>query len=413
MGSGVPLTGAVKNISVFFESCDIASPDGSATMSALFYVTASNDVIKLPVVFDRETIAVSRDEETAWTAKTNNNGNFSISLIDETHATFKGTFTFANATVTCSEISLTKPTSGTDMGDISTKIKGTWQSNNESANGGFQILSNDSGLRVFLGRGGYLNQIISDDFMKLDALMPTYMVGTHSAMALPIMLSADVSALKLENIFGKVYRFDVNSDGDASTTMKGVIAFDSASADKATMVTVIGGTNTAVSATGQSFSVFEITKMTGDEINITSSLPNTEWKAEQAVGMAAILGENAIVLPLVMSADKPFTVNFTKIDLSTRTVTISADGLFTVSTNSALSYDVGQMIGQLTGTSSNSVTLPVSKIGFNTWYAAGSHSKITVILTSEDAGYVSVVLNPRTGSRASLVGRMKKKNPDD
>ena len=410
LGNGVSLDASVKNISVFFESSDVEDTDGSTTMSALFYVAASNDLIKLPVLFDREIIATSRDEtnEKVWEAKTNNNGDFNITLIDETHATFNGTFTFANAKVSCGEIALMKQTTATDMGDISTKIKGTWQSDNESANGGFQILVTPDGQSVFLGRGGYLNQIISDDFMKVDALMPTSGVNGTTGIALPIILSNDISSLKLENIFGKVYRFDVASDNNASTMLKGVIAFDDASANKATMVIALGGANSAVSALGQSFSVFEITNKTGDEIDITSSLPQTAWHAEQAVGIAGIVGERAAVLPLAMSADKPFSVEFTEVDLAKREVTISAEGLFTVLGNSALSYDVGQMIGQLTGTFSNSVTLPVSKIGFNTWYAASTHSQITVILTSEDASYVSVVLYPNTTTRASLVGLMKK-----
>ncbi len=410
MDSGVVLEGTVQNISVFFESSDVEDTDGSATMSALLYVSASNDVIKLPVLFDKEKITTSRDDEdeNLWTAKTANNGNFSISLIDKTHATFKGTFTFANAAVTCNEMSLVKPTTGTDMGDISTKIKGTWQSNNESANGGFQILTVSGTPRVFLGRGGYLNLIVSDSFLKIDALMPNVQAGGTATIALPMILSGDVSAFKLENIFGRVYRFDVDLDNSDSTNMKGVIAFDSANAEKATMVVTTGGTNDAVSASGQSFSVYELTKMTGDEINIASSLPNTEWQAEQAAGLAATLGENAVVLPLTMSTDQPFTVKFTGVDLSARTVSITSDGVFTSQRN-GLSYNVGQMIGQLTGTGSNSVTLPVSKVGFNTWYAASTHSKITVILTSEEDGYVSVVLAPRADSVASLVGKMKKK----
>ena len=406
LGNGTSFDAAVKMIAVFFESSDVEDTDGSATMSALFYVAASNDVIKLPVVFDKEKIATSRDKtnKNIWTAKTANNGEFNITMIDETHATFNGTFTFANVKISCGEIALQKPTTETDMGDISTKIKGTWQSDNASANGGFQILETPDGQSVFLGRGGYLNQIISDNFIKVDALMPNTEVGSTSSIALPIILSNDISTLKLEKIFGKVYRFDIDSDNNASTMLKGVIAFDNASADKATMFIALGGTNSNVSASGQSFSVCEITKKTGDEIDITSSLGQTTWQAEEAVGIAEVTA----VLPLVMSEDKPFSVEFTEVNLPKREVTISADGLFTVATNSALSYDVGQMIGQLTGTPGNSVTLPVSKIGFNTWYAASEHSQITVILRSEDESYISVVLSTGT-SRAALVGLMKKK----
>ncbi len=65
-----------------------------------------------------------------------------------------------------------------------------------------------------------------------------------------MILSGDVSAFKLEKIFGRVYRFDVDLDNRDSTNMKGVIAFDSANAEKATMVVTTGGTNNAVSTSG-------------------------------------------------------------------------------------------------------------------------------------------------------------------
>ena len=145
--------------------------------------------------------------------------------------------------------------------------------------------------------------------------------------------------------------------------------------------------------------------MSGDEFNIVSSLQNTTWEAELAGG--GVITENSFS-PLEMSEDKPFKVEFTEVNLANKTVTISTDGLFTVQGDSAVSYDVGPTVGTLSGSNSNSITLPVSKIGFNTWYASSEHSQITVILTGEEECYVSVIVKTSETSGALFAGKMRK-----
>ena len=402
LGNGVSLDASVKNISVFFESSDVEDTDGSTTMSALFYVAASNDLIKLPVLFDREIIATSRDEtnEKVWEAKTNNNGDFNITLIDETHATFNGTFTFANAKISCNEIALTKPTTATDMGDISTKIKGTWQSDNDSDNGGFML--SPSLPMPLLGMGGYFNGVFSDNVL-IYALMPTVIMNngiTTQGITVPIRVGGNLSDLNLEQIFGRIYRFET----------KGVIAFTDAEANKAIMAVNLNSSNLIA------YSVFDLEKKTGSgDVNITTVVGST-WSARQGSG---VLQSEAGMQNLVMSEEAPFSVNFISVDIANRSINLSADGTFFAvyfvdNVPQLMPFNFKEIIGTLSETGSvnddGTVTLKgISNIGYNTWYATTeAGSTFLVAMKNENEGYIVVYLRVREGVFAFVVGSMTK-----
>ena len=269
--------------------------------------------------------------------------------------------------------------------------------------------------------GGYINAVFDNvsissktAHMLAAASMPSVVMSSAGTtqMLLPAIISDDI---KLEKIFGSIYRFDIPNGDKFKQPTKGIIIFGS---EKSAILIInsvfTSPTNTVVELNA----MFYLAKQSGDDTSTIKALNGSSvWSADigenytdQTGGIlySADIAKVTPFVPLTMSKDAPFEVSL-DVDLLNTKITVSADGDFIVGDN-ASSVNVNNLLKGLT--KSDTMTLPVKRAGYNTLYAATEKSKFVVVLDDADTAHIFAEICP-TGDKqsevCSLAGLMKKK----
>ena len=382
---------SVKNVAAYFENSNVSNDEGSAKFSALFHMTARDDMLQFPLLVDNETMTTERVSDEEWDVSTDK-GTFTIKFSSDKEVSFEGTFDLNGAKVDCNLI-LTK-VEASELDDVDTLLNGTWTTVSLDKNGGF--IAQAGGF--YLGTKGYINAIFSGSdidnskaHLTADAFINTISMDLATpGVTTPVILSNDV---RLTKIFGKIYRVDIAEDNT-----KGVIMFTGE--DTATFIVMKSSEAHVTNA------LFQVKKMpAADNISeMVTSIINSTWKASTAAG---VLQSADIQLPLVMSADVPFQTRFSGIDTVNFTLTASADGVFDIPVAN-ISINVGDLL-KIMNAGNERLTLKINHIGYNTLYSVSDHGSIfTVILQDSSNGYIVAEINPSTTQKCVVLGVMKK-----